>query len=180
MSDLYCYFNSRYFGTNSVLDIFYKYNIVFAGIGKEDVNKRKNEFKAGTKIAIIDGQKVKAVGIAKEDFNSLDNLNINFLEEEEELFEVGEWVLAVRVKLFKLDEKIDDFNINEPTKSFRPIYSNEDTKNKIDELIKKYSGEKMKKEEIKNLLETNKNLILTGAPGTGKTYLAKQVASKII
>ena len=30
------------------------------------------------------------------------------------------------------------------------------------------------------LLKSNKNLILTGAPGTGKTYLAKQVASKII
>lgn len=28
------------------------------------------------------------------------------------------------------------------------------------------------------LLEQNKNLILTGAPGTGKTYLAKQIASQ--
>ena len=27
-----------------------------------------------------------------------------------------------------------------------------------------------------NLLETNKNLILTGAPGTGKTYMAKEIA----
>jgi hypothetical protein len=30
------------------------------------------------------------------------------------------------------------------------------------------------------LLETNKNLILTGAPGTGKTYLAKQIALKML
>ena len=35
-------------------------------------------------------------------------------------------------------------------------------------------------EEYIKLLKENYNLILTGAPGTGKTYLAKQIASKII
>ena len=30
-----------------------------------------------------------------------------------------------------------------------------------------------------NLLESNHNLILTGAPGTGKTYLAKEIAKKM-
>ena len=35
-------------------------------------------------------------------------------------------------------------------------------------------------EDYKKLLESNYNLILTGAPGTGKTYLAKQIAAKII
>lgn len=36
------------------------------------------------------------------------------------------------------------------------------------------------KDEYINLLKENYNLILTGAPGTGKTYLAKQIAAKII
>lgn len=34
--------------------------------------------------------------------------------------------------------------------------------------------------EYINLLEENKNLILTGAPGTGKTYLAKEIAKQLI
>ena len=33
--------------------------------------------------------------------------------------------------------------------------------------------------EIKNLLKANHNVILTGAPGTGKTYLSKQIAKEI-
>ena len=39
-----------------------------------------------------------------------------------------------------------------------------------DTLVKKYA----------NLLKNTKNLILTGAPGTGKTYLAKQIAARLI
>ena len=34
--------------------------------------------------------------------------------------------------------------------------------------------------EYINLLTANKNLILTGAPGTGKTYLAKEIAQQMI
>ena len=35
-------------------------------------------------------------------------------------------------------------------------------------------------EKYVSLLKANKNLIFTGAPGTGKTYLAKQIASQMI
>ena len=41
--------------------------------------------------------------------------------------------------------------------------------------IVRYGGEEQRK-EIKNLLQENYNLILTGAPGTGKTYRAKEIA----
>ena len=35
-------------------------------------------------------------------------------------------------------------------------------------------------EDYKKLLENNYNLILTGAPGTGKTYLAKEIAKEMM
>lgn len=38
----------------------------------------------------------------------------------------------------------------------------------------------IKMEKYIKLLQTNHNLILTGAPGTGKTYLAKQIAKQIV
>lgn len=174
--DSYCYFGSRYFGKNSVLDIFYKYHIVFAGMKNAD--KYKDEFKAGTKIAICEGKKVKAIGIAIEDFNTLDNLDINFLDEEKKLFEIEEWVLAVKVKIFKLEEK-DYFEYDAIMSGFSPINTRKDIKYRIDELIKKYSGEKMK-EEIINILKNKKQIILQGAPGTGKTYSSSEIAVKLI
>lgn len=176
MSDLYCYFNSRYHGKNRILDIFCKYNVVFAGMKNAD--KYKDEFKAGTKIAICEGKKVKAIGIALEDFNTLDNLDINFLDEEKKLFEIEEWVLAVKVKIFKLEEK-DYFEYDAIMSGFSPINRREDIKYRIDELIKKYSGEKMK-EEIINILKNKKQIILQGAPGTGKTYSSSEIAVKLI
>ena len=39
---------------------------------------------------------------------------------------------------------------------------------------------KVKMKEIMELLKANKNLILTGAPGTGKTYLAYQLVTEVI
>lgn len=39
---------------------------------------------------------------------------------------------------------------------------------------------KLKDTEIKDILEHNQNLILTGAPGTGKTFLAKKLVAQII
>ncbi len=42
------------------------------------------------------------------------------------------------------------------------------------------SNEQINMKNYIELLENNKNLIFTGAPGTGKTYLAKQIAKEMI
>ena len=47
------------------------------------------------------------------------------------------------------------------------------------EIIDKYC-ENMKYMDYIKLLDVNHNIILTGAPGTGKTYLAKQIAAQMI
>ena len=176
-------------GTN-ILPIFLKYNIAFAG----DNNYVNNiaTFKSGDKIAITDGTSIVAVGIAETDFNSLRNFNISFTDEEldifyNENFEENEeeeyaiyedWVTAVKiVKLFKLKEE-DRTSYGGQGVTVKGINKTE-IQIYIDNLLKKYSGELAMEEYIK-LLKENYNLIFTGAPGTGKTYLAKQIAAKII
>ena len=49
----------------------------------------------------------------------------------------------------------------------------------VEAIIQKRHGDAMI-DNMKNLLEIAKQLVLTGAPGTGKTYLARQIAMKMI
>lgn len=49
-------------------------------------------------------------------------------------------------------------------------------------ILEGFSGDKMSYDttEIKKLLEENKQIILTGAPGTGKTFLSRQIAEELV
>lgn len=72
-------------------------------------------------------------------------------------------------------------------KTLTDITKNPDYVNKIEAMIVEGKVEETKSNSYNdmykayiNLLLNNHNLILNGAPGTGKTYLAKQVAAQII
>lgn len=50
----------------------------------------------------------------------------------------------------------------------------------IRDYLQKNSQNKESMNNLKNLILSNHNIILSGAPGTGKTYLAKQIAAQMI
>ncbi|MBO5428160.1 MAG: AAA family ATPase [Prevotella sp.] len=77
---------------------------------------------------------------------------------------------------------LSDFSIRSPEKQWPP-YGTLNMKEEIPQYIYDYLLKRSKDMESNNkygkyikLLEANKNLILTGAPGTGKTYMAKAIA----
>lgn len=69
-----------------------------------------------------------------------------------------------------------------PTRSIIKIEKN-NAELRIKDLLGKYFDNKYKQKHMEDyniVLRKNYNLILTGAPGTGKTYLAKQIAQQMI
>ena len=88
-------------------------------------------------------------------------------------------VIAFLVEDFKKIPKEAQIHVNQ-FKFYDKIPSVKNAVAYIDILTKEKLNQQAMINEIKQLLNHNYNLILTGAPGTGKTYLAKQIAQQLI
>ena len=89
---------------------------------------------------------------------------------------------GVRFKVQFVSKEPKDFD-GSPFGSYRRTIQkcdNQDIIDYVNSLFLEDMEEQNKYQKYIDLLEANKNLVLTGAPGTGKTYLAKQIAKKIL
>ena len=131
------------------------------------------EMTIGDVVAITKGFNV--VAIATIQTQPKPSTNFPELENDFDQYEVSykEWNRVAMVKLVELSSN-DQFQY-QLQQGICEIHS--------DEIIKKIETIMKNKElnhEIVLLCKSNRNLILTGAPGTGKTYMAKQIAQIMI
>ena len=103
--------------------------------------------------------------------NKIDDSNHNFLFGKKKIGQVGFNYLNPIDAQTILDEaiKTNPNQIDTLEKIKEWLNQGDSQMAQEDTLVKKYA----------NLLKNTKNLILTGAPGTGKTYLAKQIAKEL-
>lgn len=84
-----------------------------------------------------------------------------------------------KVKVLDWYNDTYDYRVSSCKTLERCVNPDTDTYISIKQWIQRINNKK-NMETCINLLKANYNLILTGAPGTGKTYLAKQIAAQMI
>ena len=94
---------------------------------------------------------------------------------EKKAIEYEEWCYVAPAKIWTLPEElVFKYRLQQGIRQIQ----NSDTIEKICFRINKLMGKQLVVNCAK-LLKANHNLILTGAPGTGKTYLAKEIAKEL-
>lgn len=191
-------FSSRWgsYSRTSYWEHCVKNNVVFINNEHDSVTnfpEIAKGVKKGDIIALRDGETMYAVGIASNDAevkNVLTGIPLFNNNDEINKYGIDSEVNAVYVTVYDWYELTSkDKNVfNLKGLQDRVILIKENTYNNTREHIMEIYTSQLEgnmndnefKNNIERLLKNNYNLILTGAPGTGKTYLAKQIAAKMI
>ena len=160
--------------TKPYIDVFLEKKIAFVGMDNFSII---STFKKDDYIVIKKGKKALYVGKGTGEYYEvyakeiIPNYEIYDIGENDKIcvINVDKWV-----DISKYEEQVDIkafFKIGSDKNPEKFItYYNEDSDNKQSNLLLDLSSKLLK----------SKNLILTGAPGTGKTYLAKKLAASVI
>lgn len=131
---------------------------------------------------IIDEYSKKGYRPFVDDENSCIECNINDFRE----YKIGKYYLfgkSIKINNDEISDEDYENMLNNFTNDLFNLYKKIFTmRNEFMEIkINKNNNDNEDlSHKCQELLESNYNLILTGAPGTGKTYLAKQIAAKMI
>ncbi len=163
-------FGSKYGIIGSIAGEMAKYKIAFTG--EDDAQERiSREVKIGDYIAITSGQKIIFVGLAtkidKMSSLGIDNTLIDMVEKD---------LICVKMHPF-FDTSSENKFYGGQGKDFHKALDSY-TRLIIDIFNKSKSEENMT--ETIAILKANMQIVLTGAPGTGKTYLAQEIATNLI
>lgn len=150
-------------GKPDFYEMLQKHSIVICA--EQDMNR-------GDYVAITQGHTVIALALLIGD--KVPCTSVPKLQEDFQKYQIdyGDWNLVAKAQIWLLPEnKRFLYQLQQGI----CMIQNSDIQEKIHSLISILMGEKIIHDCTKLLLG-NSNIILTGAPGTGKTYIAKQIA----
>lgn len=157
-------------GNTDLSSIFKKHDIAFAG---GEVKHLITQVVPGDLVAVTSGQTIIAIGKVTKIID-LSSINKTYVDKFDDVY-----ALKFEKLYFAKDLNLDDFGIYDGRgKQFHRTgndYYEQLIKNKYQLTISSLMNEK-----IKNILLNTKNIILTGAPGTGKTYKTAEIAVALI